>query len=161
MLLKTVITGLIIFPPHSILYCQFVKDKHIIKFVNKCSDNLESILDVIHADNISHSELGSMPNQIPIIRERIKALNTRIEQSNKPQIITGKDLIEMGIKPGPIFKKIKTAIEEETLINPDITMDEALVIVHSFIYSGVKKQEPPFVSDDFQIGPEGAYEHTD
>jgi hypothetical protein len=35
------------------------------------------------------------------------------------------------------------------LKNCDVTLNNSL------------KNEPPYVSDDFQIGPDGAYEHTD
>jgi hypothetical protein len=109
-----------------------LSDKSIRKFIASVGDNLENILDVIHADNISHSETSSMPNQINHIRERIKILNSNIDNSKLKLPITGNDLIKMGLKPSPIFKEILNAVQEAWYENPNISKEEAIEIVNKY-----------------------------
>jgi poly(A) polymerase len=107
-------------------------DKSLRKFVAAVGENLENILDVIHADNIAHSEHSSMPNQISIVKKRIDNLNSQLDNSNLKLPITGKDLIEIGMKPGPLFKDVLIAVQEAWYENPNITRDEAMIIVNKF-----------------------------
>ena len=109
-----------------------LSDKSLRKFIAVVGNNLENILDVIHADNISHSEHGSMPNQINIVRQRIEKLNSQIDKSNLKLPINGKDLIQMGIKQGPQFKSILDMVQDEWYENPDITKEEAIELVNKF-----------------------------
>jgi putative nucleotidyltransferase with HDIG domain len=109
-----------------------LSDKSIRKFIDAVGDNLENILDVIHADNISHSETSSMPNQINIVRQRINTLNSNLDKSNLKLPIDGNDLIKMGLKPGKIFKDILNAVQEAWYENPNITREESIEIVNRF-----------------------------
>lgn len=109
-----------------------LSDKSIRKFVSAVGENLESILDVIHADNISHSETSSMPNQINIVRQRINALNSNLDKSNLKLPIDGNDLLKAGLKPGKIFKEILNAVQEAWYENPNLTREEAMQIVNTF-----------------------------
>jgi poly(A) polymerase len=102
-------------------------DKTLRKFKMELGDNLENTLSLIHADNISHSEASSMPNQIENVKNRLNNLN--IPTTTKPTLpINGKDLIDMGIKPGPIFTKIMTAVTDKWFENPEVSREEALEI---------------------------------
>lgn len=108
-----------------------LNDKTLRKFAVRVGDNLEDILDLIHADNISHADPNALANQITNIRERLKKLNMNID-NNRPKLpINGNDLIKMGIKPGPIFKDILGAVEDAWYENPDITKEEALEIIQT------------------------------
>lgn len=109
-----------------------LSDKSIRKFTAAVGDNLENILDVIHADNISHSDEGSMPNQIKIVRNRISELSKAIDKSNLKLPIGGNDLIKLGLKPGPVFKEILSHVQDAWYENPNITKDEAMSIVNKF-----------------------------
>jgi len=109
-----------------------LSDKSLRKFISAVGENLEEILDLIHADNISHSDTSSMPNQIKIVRERIKKLDSQITEKNMKLPISGKDLIQMGFKPSKIFSDILNAVQEEWYENPNLTRDEALKIVDKF-----------------------------
>lgn len=109
-----------------------LSDKSLRKFVAAVGENLENILDVIHADNISHSEHGAMPNQINIVRNRIENLNNQLNKSNLKLPINGNDLIKLGMKPGHIFKEILDAVQDAWYENPNITRDEAMEIVNRF-----------------------------
>lgn len=106
-----------------------ISDKTLRKFAANVGENLEDILDLIHADNISHSDESSMPEQIEMVRKRLKTLNNNID--NKPKLpINGSDLINIGLKPSPLFKEILNAVEDRWFENPNITRDEAMKIVN-------------------------------
>lgn len=54
-----------------------------------------------------------------------------------PQWISGKDLIELGLKPGPSFSKILTAIEDQALEGKITSREEAMSYVKAnFLNSG-------------------------
>lgn len=107
-----------------------ISDKTLRKFMSSVGDNLEYILDVIHADNISHSDESALPNQINIVRERLKKLNSEITSSNEKLPINGDDLIKLGLKPSPLFKTILDAIKDAWYENPNLTKEDALKIVN-------------------------------
>jgi tRNA nucleotidyltransferase/poly(A) polymerase len=105
-----------------------ISDKTLRKFTNAVGDNLTHILDLIHADNVAHSSDASMPNQIKIVRKRIDNLSSKIDNSNVKLPINGDDLLAMGWKQGPIFRKVFDAIQDAWYENPNITREEALQI---------------------------------
>ena len=87
-----------------------VKDKTLLKFRNEMGEQLENVLNLMHADNISHSDASSIPNQITNIRQRLEQLKN---VPTRPKIpIDGFDLTLMGLKPGPIFKEIMNTVAE-------------------------------------------------
>jgi putative nucleotidyltransferase with HDIG domain len=109
-----------------------LSDKSIRKFIAAVGENLENILDVIHADNISHSETSSMPNQIKIVRDRINNLNSNLNSTNLKLPIDGNDIIKSGFKPGKIVGDILNAVQEAWYENPNLTREEAMNIVNQF-----------------------------
>ena len=109
-----------------------LSDKSIRKFISAVGENLESILDVIHADNISHSETSSMPNQIKVVRQRINDLNSNLNKSNLKLPIDGNDLLKAGVKQGRIFKEILNAVQEAWYENPNLSKEEAMNIVNAY-----------------------------
>lgn len=117
-----------------------VSDKTLRKFASKVGENLDDILDLIHADNISHADASSMPNQINNIRKRLEHINQNLESSKPKLPINGNDLIQMGIKPSPMFKSILTAVEDAWFDNPNISRDEALEIVRGMVKESKLKE---------------------
>jgi putative nucleotidyltransferase with HDIG domain len=101
-----------------------LSDKTLRKFKIEMGDNLENILNVIHADNIAHAEASSMPNQITNVRNRLDSLDIKVTKPSLP--ITGQDLILMGIKPGPVFSKILSLVTDKWYENPNITKQQAM-----------------------------------
>ena len=84
-------------------------------------------LDLIHADNIAHSEASSMPNQIDFVKTRLKSLETTTSKPKLP--ITGFDLQkELDLKPGPIFTEIMKSVTEAWLEDPKLSREKALDI---------------------------------
>jgi putative nucleotidyltransferase with HDIG domain len=115
-----------------------LSDKSLRKFQVMIGDKLDDVLDVIHADNVAHSDSSSMPNQINNVRERLKTLNVNTPSTPKLPI-NGGDLIQMGIKPGPIFAKILSAVTDKWYENPSISKEEAVNIAKDIIeQQGVK-----------------------
>jgi len=106
-----------------------LSDKTLRKFVASVGDNLEYVLDAIHADNISHAGDTAMTNQINNVRERLKTLNTNVRKENMKLPIDGNDLIQLGFKPSPIFREILDAVQDAWYENPNMTRDDALEIV--------------------------------
>lgn len=61
-----------------------LSDDTLRRFYIKLGDTLEQVLDVIHADNVSHAGPSSMPNQIENVRRRLAALNIQVKQPELP-----------------------------------------------------------------------------
>jgi poly(A) polymerase len=114
-----------------------LSDKTLRKFKIALGDKLEDVLSVIHADNTAHSEASSMPNQIANVRDRLKSLESSTPSSPKLPI-TGGDLIAMGVKPGPVFSKILSAVTEKWYEDPEISKSTALHIAKSIVNSQPK-----------------------
>lgn len=105
-----------------------VSDKTLRKFMVTVGDNLEDILDLIHADNVAHSEHSSMPEQIAIVRERLNKLNQQLD-TKKPKLpINGNDLINIGFKPGKDIGVALAAVEDAYYENPELSYDAAIEI---------------------------------
>jgi hypothetical protein len=98
-------------------------------------DQLENVLDLIHADNTAHADASNMPNQVRLLRARLATLDTELTKQ-KPQLpINGNDLIAMGLKPGPVFKDILGKITDAWFEDPGITREKALEIVRNHLKS--------------------------
>jgi poly(A) polymerase len=108
-----------------------LSDKALRKFKMEIGDQLENTLGLMHADNIAHADAASMPNQIANIRKRLENLNMT---ETKPKLpLSGKDLQEMGLKPGPIFKDILEKVTDAWFENPRLTAEEAKKIALEFV----------------------------
>lgn len=102
-------------------------DKTLRKFRQKVGDNLEAILNVIHADNIAHSEFSSMPDQISKVRERLSNLEDKVDENNNIVLpINGGDLIKLGLKPSVLVGKILEEVKEMYFENPNITKEDGM-----------------------------------
>jgi poly(A) polymerase len=108
-----------------------LSDKSLRKFKIELGDHLETVLDVIHADNIAHADASSMPNQIEKVRQRLNALDVQVKKPNLP--INGDDLIAIGIKPGPMIGKLLSAVTDAWFENPNISREAAMDIVKRMI----------------------------
>jgi len=105
-----------------------LSDKALRKFKIEVGDQLENILNVIHADNCAHSDASAMPNQIANIRKRLETLNMNVAHGKPKLPITGNDLQAIGIKPGPIYSEIMKSVTESWFENPAISKEQALKI---------------------------------
>lgn len=107
-----------------------ISDKALRKLQADLGDHLESTLDVMHADNISHSDIHSMPGQIPNIKTRLKTVGLA-----KPQHIDlpidGNDIMkELDLRPSKIVGELLKVVEDAYFENPKLTKADAMQIVH-------------------------------
>lgn len=58
---------------------------------------------------------------------------TPAEEIRPPRLVTGDDLLSMGLSPGPVFKEILEAVEEAQLNESIRTREEALILAKSLI----------------------------
>jgi putative nucleotidyltransferase with HDIG domain len=108
-----------------------LSDKSLRKFKIALGEYLEQLLDVMHADNISHADASAMPKQLEAVRARLKALDIQVTKPVLP--INGNDLLALGIKPGPMVGKILNAVTEKWYENPNVSREEAMHIAKSIL----------------------------
>lgn len=108
-----------------------LSDKALRKFKIDLGANLETVLDVIHADNIAHADASAMPNQIEAVRQRLKTLDVQVTKPNLP--INGNDLLSLGVPKGPTIGKALSAVTDAWFENPNITREQAIEIAKSFV----------------------------
>jgi poly(A) polymerase len=61
---------------------------------------------------------------------------TPAEEIRPPRLVTGDDLLAIGLRPGPVFKEILNAVEEAQLNDSIRTREEALILAKSLIPEG-------------------------
>lgn len=110
-----------------------LKDKTLRKFIFRVADNLEPLLDVMHADNVSHAEHASMPNQIQKIREKISTMDLESILNTK-SILDGNEIKDLGAK-GKLIGEIKGRILTKVLENPQFTKEQAINLAKNMIGS--------------------------
>jgi poly(A) polymerase len=107
-----------------------ISDKALRKVKRTIGDHLEDLLDIMDADNKSHSGASTQDGQIDGIRMRLKDLDKDVPADVKLPI-GGNDLIKMGLKPGPEFKRILSKVQDAVDENPKLTKQQAVAIVKS------------------------------
>lgn len=107
-----------------------VSDKALRKLKRDLGDHLEHTLDLMHADNSSHSEESSMPNQIPALRTRLANVGDVSSAQHMPLPVNGIDLMrEFDLKPGKQLGDLLKVVEDAVMENPQLTKQQALDIV--------------------------------
>ena len=104
-----------------------ISDKALRKVQRTIGDHLEDLLDIMDADNKSHSSNSTNTKQIDGIRMRLKGLTDIPAPEKLP--VTGKDLIALGMKPGPEFKRVLGKVQDAVDDNPNLTKQQALELV--------------------------------
>ncbi len=87
-------------------------------------DGIDELLDLTRIDALSSS--GDLTHY-EFCRAKLEELPEEVVRP--PRLITGRDLIEMGMEPGPTFKNILLAVEDAQLEGRLTTRDEALAYV--------------------------------
>jgi tRNA nucleotidyltransferase/poly(A) polymerase len=92
-----------------------------------------AIADSLGKGNLSDEERAAQIQEYENLRTKVQeAMPTGQVSTNIPRPITGYDLIEIGIQPGPLMGEIFRAIDEALLENPNLTKQEALDIARNF-----------------------------
>lgn len=107
-------------------------NKSLRKFIADVgNDQIDIILDVINADNNSHDELFNIPDQVDLIREKIKEMSKIEKVSDKLELpINGNDIMEkFNLKKGPKIGEFLAIVKDSFLDNPNITKEECFEII--------------------------------
>ena len=105
---------------------KLISDKNLFNFKQDHSDYLDDLLDLIHADNISHGTEFDMKNQIPIVKQRLKDLKYTPRQEKKDLPVNGNDIISYFNVTGKTVGDYLKRFEEIYADNPDLTKEEYL-----------------------------------
>ncbi len=101
-----------------------------VRFFMRCKDLCPALL--VHA--VADSRAKTIPDASrPFAEFAAGLLNDFFLQfmpeSEKPPLITGRDLIqELGLTPSPLFKKILLAVEEARLVQRSLTREQAMQV---------------------------------
>lgn len=111
--------------------------RNLRKFVRDFPDWPHSV-DLAIADNLgkqtfTQEQAAQETQGYEDLRGKIQEAMKGQTSTNIARPISGKDLIDLGIKPGPIMGQILAAIDEALLDNPDMSKEEALNIARTFI----------------------------
>jgi myo-inositol-1-phosphate synthase len=87
----------------------------------------------MHADNISHASTSSMPNQIPGIIARLEKLKSSIPQKGQKLPVSGDDLKQLGLTPGPLYKELLDLVKDKQLENPNTKKEEYLELIKTYL----------------------------
>ncbi len=103
-----------------------LRDRHLRLFINRCGDLLDDVLNVIHADNVSHAPQHSMPDQIQHIRRRIAHWD--LDRLIRPDLpVDGHDLLDLGLS-GPQIGQVLERITKRYVEHDGIDRKTALQI---------------------------------
>lgn len=95
-----------------------ISDKAVRKLIFDANENLDSLLEFIHADNLSHAKKYSMPNQIPELKKRIAEVKSELTEERSP--VSGNDIMKhFEIKEGELVGQLKKKAEEIWLAHPN------------------------------------------
>lgn len=110
-----------------------VSDKSIRKLRIDLGNSLEKFLDLVHADNISHSKESNLPNQVSNIRKRLSELEEFTPSQHLKLPVSGKDLMEyFGIPQGSFVGKMLSVAKDAYLNNPEITKEELIKEIKTY-----------------------------
>jgi poly(A) polymerase len=104
---------------------EIISDKALRRIILQAGSRWDALLDVIHADNCAHAEAFSLPEQITMLKERVKKLNFPKEKQKMPidgNIVKSRFSIKEGKKVGEMLEKA----EEIWLENPEISSEELI-----------------------------------
>ncbi len=102
-----------------------LSDVAVRRLIFQMDSELESLLSLIHADNISHAKAYCIPNQIPNLKKRIASNLKKINGKKLP--VTGRDImLHFEISEGQNIGKILKLSHEIWLKHPLWTKNEIL-----------------------------------
>jgi poly(A) polymerase len=102
-----------------------LSDVAVRRLIFQLNSELEPLLSLIHADNISHAKIYCLPNQIPNLKKRIASNLKKISGKKLP--VTGRDImLHFEISAGQNVGKILKVSHEIWLRHPLWTKNEIL-----------------------------------
>ncbi len=118
--------------PHLLAASGSYTKRAIARLISACGKDTPGLLLLAISDEIASS--GHTSKGLKRLIEEVMDLLTKKEEK-KERILTGDDLIALGLTPGPLFSKILCMVEEEFILGNISTKEEAI--------SYVKKMSKP------------------
>jgi hypothetical protein len=130
-------------------------------------DPIVSYLGVESGDPVGHKRFLALfsGGMLPLISLSFLHMLVKFEEDEKkntPEVkLTEIDIDELSIKAG----KMEADLENEKWVptEEDLKKFEQMLKIQDFVepQQPLSEEFEPYISDDFQIGPDGAYEHTE
>lgn len=105
--------------------------KTIKKWLNKINGRWEDLLLLRRADRLANKAKADRPLVTAFMEDLLDKIH-EIENFKEPMkvtdlVVSGKDLIKLGLSPGPLFGKILNALLEKVLEDPELNKKEILL----------------------------------
>ncbi|HPR16993.1 MAG TPA: HD domain-containing protein [Candidatus Cloacimonadota bacterium] len=114
---------------------EIISDAALRRLIVQAGSSLDLLLELIHADNLSHATEFNLPDQIAQVTARLKPLVEEIIKHNLP--LTGKDLIlRFGLEPGEEIGNLLDKATEIWLESPQIKKEELLMKLEKEVNHG-------------------------
>jgi poly(A) polymerase len=112
----------------------------LVRFIKDTSPDLSGIFLLALADSLASRREEKTAGQVVLLKKLwSQALCLQEEMAlllgKKEALLSGNDLIEEGLKPGPLFKKILASLEEDFLAGEVATREEALARLKKLLRS--------------------------
>ncbi|OPX29250.1 MAG: hypothetical protein B1H06_01830 [Candidatus Cloacimonas sp. 4484_143] len=112
-----------------------ISDRAIRRLMMQTGDALDLLLELIHADNISHARDYSLPRQVPNFRMRLEKIKE--EMKGKMMPLTGNTLMNyFKLNAGKEIGKLLDRATELWLENPEMNSDEILIKLDQEVQNG-------------------------
>jgi len=112
-----------------------MSDKSLRKLQNDLGNHLELTLDLIDADNISHSKNSNMYNQVSNIKNKLKILKEKDPKIVKLPLNGFEIQNIFRLTPGEKIGEILKHVQDLYFENPNITKEETINIIHNRFFT--------------------------
>jgi hypothetical protein len=112
------------------MYSDDWTDGAVRRFVKRCGGALDLIIEISRAD--CGKDNGDA--KLVKLKKRIKDLKLKNMLCSKPELLTGKEMMNIFSRlPGKWIQQAKNEIEETQFENPGITKEEAIEIIREML----------------------------
>ena len=106
------------------------KPKKTRKIIRETGDNLEELMELIEADNLSHAKEWNMPGQVESFWEEVERIKSEPETSGNNTFtapINGDDILNfLMISPGKLVREVKNILQDYYDDSPGLEKEELL-----------------------------------
>lgn len=107
-------------------------DRQLRRLIVNIGRDLDLLLNLIHADNISHKDEHQLANQVPMLRLRLKKIDAELRDINFP--VTGKDIIcTYRIPSSPLIGRLLKIAREKWYADLSISKADLLIYLGKYI----------------------------
>ncbi len=125
-----------------------ITDRALFRYLKRTGDLAFPLILLAFADAMaSPPEEKGLEGHVAFARRLIDFLEKRREIEKKVRLVTGDDLIRMGLKPGPIFRVILDEMEELQAIGRFKTREEALQVLEEVVQKHINNRVPSESAD--------------